>query len=114
MTNKLEKYSQTVYFRCRPVNLFDALTDARAIQTYTQAPATINKDDNTFQFFGDSIQGKFTVLDKPSHIVQQWRQKTWPADVYSTVDIKISEVSDGVVRVELNHTGIPHDDAYGM
>lgn len=77
MVGKLESITQTVYFRCRPQHIYDALTDQRTVQTYTQAPAVIDLTNKTFSLFDGSITGQFQTLDPPNHIEQKWRQSMY-------------------------------------
>jgi hypothetical protein len=76
-----------------------------------------------------SITGEMLTVVKNEKIVQKWRLKHWPADVYSTVTIMLFQVdsstcrcalcvcilSDADVnrRLSLSQSGVPHMDAQG-
>lgn len=108
-----ESYSETVYYRCRCEHIYDALTDTRMIQAYTQAPATFDIQNKTFSLFNGSIHGNIVKLEKPSYIEEQWRMSNWPDNVYSNVVINIRDIGNDIVEVKLTHNNIPHDDKYG-
>lgn len=83
------KLTYKIRYACRPQDLYDALTDARFVQNYTQAPAEFDrKVGGEFTLFGGAVQGKFLQLDAPNLIEQSWRFREWPDDVFSTVRIE--------------------------
>lgn len=106
-----ESTEQTLYYHCKPQNIYEALTNDKLISSYTQSPAQVDaREGGTFSFFAGSIHGTFVKLEPPNHITMKWRMKQWTEGEYSDVDISITEVRDSVTRVQLKQTHIPHDD----
>eukprot|EP00823_Brevimastigomonas_motovehiculus_P005050 TRINITY_DN350_c0_g1_i1.p1 TRINITY_DN350_c0_g1~~TRINITY_DN350_c0_g1_i1.p1 ORF type:complete len:191 (-),score=34.81 TRINITY_DN350_c0_g1_i1:217-789(-) len=111
---KTEAISMTYKFRCRPQNMFEAFTDERLISSYVQAKCQADpKAGGRFSFFGGSLTGTFTELNKPNKIVETWRFSEWPEDHSSIVELNFKEIRDSVTQVDMSQTGIPLEDRYG-
>lgn len=71
----------TEKFYCRPSDLFEALTDARKIMAFTQAPAEVEgppfKAGNKYSLFAGAVEAKFAEgTDAGAHRIElDWRFK---------------------------------------
>ncbi|GAB5357358.1 hypothetical protein AAMO2058_000367800 [Amorphochlora amoebiformis] len=100
-------------FRCTPDLLFRALTDEDMVSKYTQSTAKIEcKAGGEFSIFGGSIHGSFKEVKAPSNIVQNWRFREWPDDVFSELTLSITAPTYGITVVKLRQAGIPVHDKY--
>jgi activator of HSP90 ATPase len=99
-------------FGCEPGQLYDALTNAQRVMGYTSAPASIDlRVGGRFEFFAGSISGEFKELVPNQKIVQSWRMKSWPENVWSTVTLTMT--GEHQTKLHLKHEDIPSRDATG-
>ncbi|MES1911753.1 MAG: hypothetical protein MHM6MM_004137 [Cercozoa sp. M6MM] len=111
-----KKSSITLEFhlRCRPTDVFEALTSERFIRAYTQSEASVDATEGgSFSMFGGSLTGQFESLVPGESIVQTWRFNNWKDDDVSRVHITLTAQSHGHTVVTLKHTDIPEVDKYG-
>ncbi|CAD2222231.1 hypothetical protein AGDE_00255 [Angomonas deanei] len=89
-------------------DLYDGLLDQQKASLYTRAPAKIDpKTGGQFEFLGGVISGYYSDLKKPSTIMQQWRLRSWPVGVHSTVRIELVKEQPAVTVLKFNQTHIP-------
>lgn len=106
--------SITERFYCRPDDLYQALTDERRVQAYTQSGATMDlRPGGAFTMFGGSVSGSYVELQPGARIVQLWRFNHWPEGVHSKVTITLEEPEPGTTVLQLSQTGIPAVDKFG-
>jgi len=102
--------SMKLQFDCSPELMYECLMDDRRVSAFTQSPAQMErKNGGNFNLFGGQIEGTNKELVANEKIVQSWRFKSWPANHFSTVTIKLSP-SQGGTKVELEQTRVPIDD----
>lgn len=95
-------------WRAPQEELFVALTDERRASMYTRAPAKVDaKAGGQFEFLGGVISGYYVDVQPPALIKQQWRLRTWPAGVHSSVVIQLVKEEPGVTVLEFAQSGIP-------
>jgi len=101
-------------FYCRPGDVFDAYLESDRVRAFTQSDAIVTKSvGGSFYLFGGSVEGQNLEVVENERIVQNWRFKSWPEDVYSRVTIAITSPADGETIVRLTQTGIPDEDKFG-
>ena len=113
---------------------FLCFTDSGRVSAYTQSPAVISGEPGSqFNVMNGSITGEVVTVVKNEKIVQKWRLKHWPADVFSTVTLMFFQLDSSTCRcvcllclqrasaasltrasrVSLSQSGVPHMDAQG-
>ena len=58
------------------------------------------------------ITGTYVSVEENAKIVQKWRMKDWPNDVYSSVTMTFTG-SDDSTELTIDQTEIPEYDTYG-
>jgi len=97
-------------FKCTADELYRAFTVQEMVSAFTQGAAQVNAvEGGTFCMFDTNVSGKFTKLDAPNTIHMQWRFKSWPADHYSDVILKLNQ-GDDMTKLTLEQAGVPEDD----
>jgi len=97
-------------FLCRPVDLFECLMDGNRVKAYAGGDARMSKEKGfKFSMFSGSVTGENIEVIPPSKIVQKWRFSSWPANMYSTVTMELTEKS-GKTQLNLTHSGVPESD----
>jgi len=110
---------QTVTFAAAPERVYDALTTAEQFDQVfrlgeasksmkvAHAPTEISPDvGGAFTLFGGYIVGRHLLLERPSHIVQAWREVIWEPWQFSLVSFRIAPHGGGA-SVTFDHTGFP-------
>eukprot|EP00898_Chlorokybus_atmophyticus_P004321 jgi/Chlat1/4890/Chrsp31S04902 len=106
--------TMTEKFYARPHDIFEALMDEKLVMKYTQSKATISREvGGTFSMFDGALTGMNIAISPDKHISQKWRFNNWPEDVYSTVDIILSEPEHGTTIAKLIQTDVPGQDRFG-
>ena len=101
-------------FICRAEDVFEALTDARRIMGFTQAPAESEpRPGGRLAMFGGAVEATYLEVTRPARVVWKWRRSEWPEDAWSRVQMDIQEASYGDVRLRLTQTEIPETDKFG-
>lgn len=97
-------------FKCRAMDLFQAMLDESRVKAYTQSDCKIDsKVGGQFSLFSGNITGTFKELIPGERIEQAWRMKHWPDNVYSHVSLKIEQLDDEC-KITLAQDGIPAPD----
>jgi activator of HSP90 ATPase len=87
------------FHRCSCLCSFLCFTESGRVSAYTQSAAVISAEPaSQFNLMNGSITGEMLTVIKNEKIVQKWRLKHWPADVYSTVTIMLFQVDSSTCR----------------
>ena len=100
---------QTVTFKARPHDVYEALMDTKKHSQFTEAPASLSrKIGGEFTAYGGALTGTILELVPDIRIVLSWRSddESWPSDYYSTATFSLEEI-DGGTRLTLVQTGVP-------
>ena len=120
LSSKAEAIHQEVVFAASRARVYAALTDAKqfdAVMHLGEAmklgalgniPAAIDPvAGGVFAIFGGFITGRTIELVPDTRLVQAWREKTWPAGVFSLVSFALSDAPGGGTKLAFDHTGFP-------
>jgi activator of HSP90 ATPase len=112
ISHTCESIHQEVIFKATKKRIYDALTDAKK---FSQVTNFIMKDASTeisrevggsFSIFGGVITGRHIELIPDERIVQAWREKDWPAGLYSIVRFQLDD--QGLkTKLVFDHTAFP-------
>ena len=111
-----ESIHQEVIFKTTRKRIYQALTQEKEFRQVTEfimkgASAEISAEvGGAFSIFGGMIVGRHIELVPYDRIVQAWREKDWPAGVYSIVRFELSE-NGSETRLVFDHTGFPQGAA---
>jgi len=95
--------------KCTGQELFNALTRKDMIQIFTGSEAKMVEqaiEGGTFELLGGNITGKFIEVLPFTKIVQEWRLKSWPSGIVSTVTITIKQTKEDT-KVSIKQKGVP-------
>jgi len=95
--------------KCTGQELFNALTRKDMIQIFTNCEANMTEqaiEGGAFELLGGNITGKYIEVTPFTKIVKQWRLKSWPGGVTSTVTITIKQSRDDT-KLFIKQTGVP-------
>jgi len=95
--------------KCTGQEMFNALTKRDMIQIFTGGEAKMGETaevGSTFELLGGNISGKYTEVVPFTRIVQEWRLKSWPQGVHSSVTITIKQTKEDT-KVTIAQTGVP-------
>jgi activator of HSP90 ATPase len=111
-----ESIHQEVVFKASRKRVYEALiTEAQFAQVMDfvmkGASTKISPEvGGAFSIFGGVIVGRQIELVPEERIVQAWREKDWPAGLYSIVRFELSE-QGGQTTLVFDHTGFPEGAA---
>ncbi|ERT00222.1 uncharacterized protein SPSK_09566 [Sporothrix schenckii 1099-18] len=98
-------------FRTTADQLYQTFTDPQRIAAFTRAPPRLfegAKVGGKFELFDGNVAGAYVELKEPTHIVQSWRLKQWPAGHYSTLRIDFDQNDvDSVTVMRVEWSGVP-------
>jgi activator of HSP90 ATPase len=104
----------TEKFYCRPSDIFEALTHPGRVRAFTQSDADVSDAPGApFTLFSGNIHGTNEEMEPGARIVQRWRFRNWPDDVFSRVVITLREPEYGTTMLELEQSGVPSRDRFG-
>lgn len=104
------RIEQTVFFETTPHEVYELLMDESKFAQLTGSTASIDrKVEGAINLFDGAIEGQNKILEQDSRIVQQWRIKTWPPLLYSSVAFSLSAVEGGT-QLELVQRGVPAEE----
>ena len=107
-----ESIHQEVVFKTARKRVYEAITQEKQFKQVTDfimkgASAEISPEvGGAFSIFGGVILGRHIELVPYERIVQVWREKDWPAGVYSIVKFQLDELG-AETRLVFDHTGFP-------
>lgn len=101
---------QTVTFKAKPHDVYEALMDSKKHAKFSGSPAKISRvEGGKFTAYGDYIEGVNLELKKDRKIVQQWRDSDWEKGVYSKVTYKLNSAKGGT-KLVFHQSGVPEKD----
>jgi activator of HSP90 ATPase len=111
-----ESIHQEVAFKAPRKRIYEALTDEKKFSQVTDfimkgASTEISRDvGGSFSIFGGMITGRHVELVPDERIVQAWREKDWPAGIYSMVRVQL-DGQGTETKLVFDHTGFPQGAA---
>ena len=113
ISHACESIHQEVVFKAERKRIYEALIDEKKFSQMTDSimkgasAAEIGSEPGgAFSIFGGVIMGRHIELLPYERIVQAWREKDWPAGVYSIVRFQLDEQGAGT-KLIFDHTGFP-------
>jgi activator of HSP90 ATPase len=116
ISHNCESIHQEVAFKAPRKRIYEALTDEKKFSQVTDfimkgASTEISREvGGSFSIFGGMITGRHVELAPDERIVQAWREKDWPAGVYSVVRFQL-EGQGAETKLVFEHAGFPHGAA---
>ena len=107
-----ESIHQEVIFKATQKRVYEALTEEKKFHQVTDfvmkgASTEISPDvGGPFSIFGGVIVGRHVELVPYERIVQAWREKDWPAGLFSIVRFQLDEAGNET-KLVFDHTGFP-------
>jgi len=95
--------------KCTGQELFNALTRKDMIQIFTNSEAKMTEqaiEGGAFELLGGNITGKFIEVTPFTKIVKEWRLKSWPSGIISTVTISIKQSKEDT-KILIKQSGVP-------
>jgi len=95
--------------KCTGQELFNALTRKDMIQIFTNCEAKMTEqaiEGGAFELLGGNISGKYIEVTPFTKIVQEWRLRSWPGGITSTVTITIKQSKEDT-KLFIKQTGVP-------
>jgi len=110
MPKRTKSITQTETFSVRPIEVYEALIDAKKHSEFTGSRATSNpRVGGRFTAWDGYISGKHLKLAPGKKIVQEWQTSEWPEGYPpSIVEITLKEL-DAETRLRLVHSKVPAD-----
>ena len=106
---------QTVTFNALPEAVFEALMSSKKFSQFTGAPAKIGAAaGRPFTAFGGYVTGINLDITKNKSIVQAWRAKNWPQEVWTVASIQLAAAKGGKTKLSFSHTGVPAGSLKGI
>lgn len=112
ISHTCESIHQEVIFKAARKLVYEALTQEKKFARVTDfvmkgASAQISREvGGAFSIFGGVILGRHIELVPYERIVQAWREKDWPAGLYSIVKFQLDE-QGADTKLVFDHTGFP-------
>lgn len=98
-------------FRTTAEEMYQTFVDPQRIAAFTRAPPRVfegAKPGAKFAIFDGNVSGEYVKLEEPTLIVQKWRLAQWPADHFSTLELKFDQNDvDRVTTMRVTWTGVP-------
>ena len=106
---KTKTVRQTVTFRAKPHEVYEALMDSKMHSKFTQAKANISREvGGEFTAYNEFITGTNLEPVPDKKIVQRWRGSDWPKGHCSTATFELKEIEDGT-EFTFVQTGVPEE-----
>ena len=100
--------TQSVTIRATPVEVYDALVNAKKHAEFTGVPATsANKIGGKFTAWDGYISGKYLKLEPGRKILEEWSTRDWPANFPPSVIELTFAKADGGMRLSMLQTEVP-------
>ncbi len=100
---------QTVTFKAKPHDVYEALMDAKKHAKFTGGKAVISREvGGKFNVFDGYAEGKNLELVPDKKIAQSWRAEDWPEGVYSQATFEFKAVAGGT-QLTFTQTGVPEE-----
>ncbi len=99
---------QSVAIRATPVEVYDALVNAKKHAAFTGAKATSsNKEGGKFTAWDGYITGKYLKLTPGRKIVVEWSTREWPSEYPPSMIEFAFERADKGMRLTMVQTQVP-------
>ncbi|HVN91325.1 MAG TPA: SRPBCC family protein [Candidatus Binataceae bacterium] len=99
---------QSVVIRATPVEVYDALVNAKKHAAFTGAKATSsNKEGGKFTAWDGYITGKYQKLAPGRKIVAQWSTREWPSEYPPSLIEFTFERADKGMRLTMVQSEVP-------
>lgn len=99
---------QSILLPATPVEVYDAIVNARKHAAFTGAPAkSANRVGGKFTAWDGYITGKYLKLVPGKKIVEEWRTNEWPADYPPSVIELSFERVDKATRLTMVQAEVP-------
>lgn len=109
---KTRTIKQSVTFRAKPHDVYEALMDSDKHSRFTGGKVHISRRiGGKFSAFDGYSEGVNIELVPDKKIVQSWRASDWAEGHYSRVTFSLRE-EEGVTRLTFSQSGVP-EDQYG-
>jgi len=100
---------QSVTFKARPHQVYEALMDSKKHAQFTGGKASISRQvGGKFSTYDGYAEGVNLELVPDEKIVQTWRASDWPEGNYSRVTFSLKEVAGGT-RLTFTQSGVPEE-----
>jgi activator of HSP90 ATPase len=112
ISHTCERIHQAVVFKAGRKRVYEALTEekrfAQVMDYIMKGAATRISTEvgGAFSLFGGVILGRHVELVPYERVVQAWREKDWPAGVYSVVRFQLNEQGEET-KLIFDQTGFP-------
>jgi len=111
---KMKTIRQTIKFKAKPEDVYDALMDARKHSKFTGSKAIIaRRVGGRFTAYDNYISGTTVELVPGKRIVQQWKGSDWPEGHYSIATFKMKKVKEGT-ELRFTQEDVPNDKYDGI
>jgi activator of HSP90 ATPase len=103
---------QAVTIRATPVEVYDAMVNAKKHAAFTGVAATSsNKVGGKFTAWDGYIAGKYLKLEPGRRIVEEWSTREWPAGYGPSVIEMTFAKADGGMRLTMVQAEVPATQA---
>ncbi|RNF09856.1 putative activator of 90 kDa heat shock protein ATPase 1-like [Trypanosoma rangeli] len=104
-------FSWKMRWRIPVEELFTVLMNEQRASVYTRAQAKIDpRSGGAFELLGGVISGFFVEVVPNATIKMQWRLRSWPSGVHSSVVMVLKKEESGVSTLEVAQVGIPEGE----
>ena|SRR3990172_1004896 len=112
MTKPIRKITQRELIPAKPMQVYEALIDARKHAEFTGSKATCDpKAGGKFTAWDGYISGRNLILEPGRRIVQEWKTTEWPTGYSpSIVEFTFKEKGD-VTELTMVHSKVPAKQA---
>lgn len=102
------RLKMTETFKTSIEDLYHTLTSQELVESFTRGKAVVEaRRGGLYSILGGNISGEFVEAERPSKIVQRWRERSWPDGHYSTVTMELTQEADHSAKLTLVQTGVP-------
>lgn len=106
-----KSFSWRMRWRVPVEELFTVLMNEERASVYTRAPAKIDpRSSGIFEFLGGVITGYFVEVVPNAMIKMQWRLRSWPTGVHSSVVMALKKEEPCLTMLEFAQVGIPEGE----
>src|ERR1041385_332169 len=96
------------HFKAPPLVIYELLTDPRKLRAITGKPAAIDRaPGGRFSNYSGAITGICVDLLRGKRIVQAWREREFPAGIFSMATFNLTPSKSGGTELVLTHRGVP-------
>jgi len=108
MPKKTETIRQIELIPAKPIEVYEALVDARRHTEFTGSKATSDpRVGGKFTAWDGYIFGKNLKLEKGKRIVQEWKTTEWPADYPPPIVEFAFKKTENGTELTLIHSNVP-------